>query len=253
MLTRLSMKLTPLAGEAPDWRHGSRLQGALLERIDPAYGDYLHRQGLHPYSQYVETTSQGPVWRLNTIGEEARREIIEPLLGGEDTFELDTGAKFIVADRSIKEVSRSSLVASFYEDNAPRSYTVAFLTPTAFRQNRRYSLWPDSRLICQSLMLKYGAATGDAGMTDDETLEELAAHTFVTRYRLRSLVFPLEGTVIPGFVGEATFRSDGTETMTRYLRLLLTFGEFSGVGIRGAMGMGAIRVRDKSRTVKAKE
>jgi CRISPR-associated endoribonuclease Cas6 len=35
--------------------------------------------------------------------------------------------------------------------------------------------------------------------------------------------------------------------MARYLRLLLSFGEFSGVGIKTAMGMGAMRIRRDKR------
>ena len=32
---------------------GSLLQGALMQHIDPAYGEVLHRSELKPYSQYI--------------------------------------------------------------------------------------------------------------------------------------------------------------------------------------------------------
>ena len=37
----------------------------------------------------------------------------------------------------------------------------------------------------------------------------------------------------------------GSETIARYIRLLFHFGEFSGVGIKTGMGMGAIRCGGK--------
>lgn len=36
----------------------------------------------------------------------------------------------------------------------------------------------------------------------------------------------------------------GTDTMVKYIRLLARFGEYSGVGIRTAIGMGGMRLKD---------
>ena len=37
-------------------------------------------------------------------------------------------------------------------------------------------------------------------------------------------------------------RIHGTDTMSRYARLLFRFGEYSGVGIKSSIGMGAMRI-----------
>ena len=38
---------------------GSLMQGVLMQRIDPAYGEILHRSELKPYSQYISFGEYG--------------------------------------------------------------------------------------------------------------------------------------------------------------------------------------------------
>lgn len=57
----------------------------------------------------------------------------------------------------------------------------------------------------------------------------------------------MEGIKIPSFIGEIGIRINGTDTMARYVKLLARFGEYSGVGIKTAMGMGAFRIKQKER------
>ena len=78
-------------------------------------------------------------------------------------------------------------------------------------------------------------------MFDEETLEALVEQSEIVRYRLQTIPFPLEKIKITGFVGNICIHVKGPETMARYIRMLLEFGEFSGVGIKTGMGMGAMR------------
>ncbi len=81
-------------------------------------------------------------------------------------------------------------------------------------------------------------------MCDQETLGQLTENSSIEKYRLRSTCFPLEGVKIPAFMGELGIYISGTETMARYARLLFRFGEYAGVGIKTAMGMGALRIKE---------
>lgn len=78
-------------------------------------------------------------------------------------------------------------------------------------------------------------------MYDEDTLEELINSSEIVRYRLNSTSFPLERVTIPSYKGSITIRVRGNDTISRYIRLLLTFGEYSGVGVKASIGMGAIR------------
>ena len=101
---------------------------------------------------------------------------------------------------------------------------------------------PDIRLLFGSLMRKYSASSKTVEMIDEETLDYIVSHTSISDFRIRSTRFPLEGIKIPSFMGEITLHFTGTDTMARYAKMLLEFGEFSGVGIKAGMGMGAIRI-----------
>ena len=241
VLANLSMLLD---GEGVDYRKSSVLQGALMERLDTEYVDFLHSQQMHPYSQYVSITEDGPVWHIQTLNAEAYENMIKKFMEGPFSFTLrHIGKEISIRQHQVKFLKKSDLLEEFYHEPASHSFQLEFLTPTAFRQNGRYVILPDIRLLCQSLMLKYSASSGMIDMMDEEALEQIVENSFITRHRIQSKPFPLEGTTIPGFMGSVTFRCKGTETMARYLRLLLTFGEFSGVGVKTAVGMGAMRVR----------
>ncbi len=93
-------------------------------------------------------------------------------------------------------------------------------------------------------MNKYSASSTDMEMYDAETLEQLVSNSEITQYKLRSVQFPLEGIKIPSFKGELTIKINGTITMAKYARLLARFGEYSGVGIKTAIGMGGLRLKE---------
>ena len=128
----------------------------------------------------------------------------------------------------------------FYEESASKYIEVIFETPTAFKRNGKYVFYPELHLLYQSLMNKYSASSENMSMIDEETLLQIENNSEIVRYRLQSIPFPMEGINVPGFIGSIRIRFSGTETMMRYIRLLLRFGEYSGVGIKTAIGMGAI-------------
>lgn len=98
-------------------------------------------------------------------------------------------------------------------------------------------------------MRKYDAASQKFEMMDEEVLEQLVRYSEIVRYHLRTVSFPMEGICINGFVGTIVIHMSGPETLTRYAHMLLSFGKYSGIGIKTGMGMGAMRLlerRDKS-------
>ena len=241
MLARLSMLLDT---KDIDYRKASLLQGVLLERLDTNYVDFLHQQQMHPYSQYVSRTDKGVVWQIQTLNKEAYEQIIVRFMNSPLDFELrHNGLRFAAMDQRLETIAISDLMAPFYNEQAVRSMTMDILTPTAFRQNGHYVILPDIRLICQNLMQRFSVVSGNMDMMDHEALAQIEDNTFVSKHRIQSRLFPLEGHSLPGFCGSVTLRCQGTETMVRYLRMLLNFGEFAGVGIKTAVGMGAMRLR----------
>ena len=54
--------------------------------------------------------------------------------------------------------------------------------------------------------------------------------------------FHLEGVKIASFMGSITIKIGGPQSLVNLVHLLMYFGEYSGVGIKTAIGMGKISV-----------
>ena len=243
MLAELSLKLRS-EHELGFW-HSSLLQGVLMEHASKAFAEKMHETGLHPYSQCVLVDhSKNVIWKIRTVDDEAYKGILEPWLSPTlKTFKIEKlDASVEIVERVLVTRDNGDLLERFYSGETDRSVRIRFDSPTAFKSNERYVFMPELHLIFGSLMRKYSTALSDMDMTDQETLDYIIEHTHISAYKLRSTLFPLEGAKIPSFMGEITLRFTGTDTMARYARLLLEYGEYSGVGIKTGIGMGAIKI-----------
>lgn len=229
------------------YQQSSNLQGVLMEQIDTDYAQELHQYSLNPYSQYAVKEKDKTVWYICTVNEEAYKNIILPL---EELKQITIRRKEIttnVVGRSIEILEESELMKQFYEESCDRYLNLQFCTPTAFKRDGKYVNYPDLRLVYGSLMRKYSAASEELDMYDEETLEELVRNSEIIRYRLQTMPFPLEKVQINGFVGNVCIKIKGTETLANYIRLLCRFGEYSGVGIKTSMGMGAMQLHRREK------
>ena len=222
------------------YQQSSNLQGVLMEQIDTDYAQELHQYSLNPYSQYVVKEKDKTVWYICTVNEEALEELKQITIRRK---EITTN----VVGRSIEILEESELMKQFYEESCDRYLNLQFCTPTAFKRDGKYVNYPDLRLVYGSLMRKYSAASEELDMYDEETLEELVRNSEIIRYRLQTMPFPLEKVQINGFVGNVCIKIKGTETMANYIRLLCCFGEYSGVGIKTSMGMGAMQLHRREK------
>ncbi len=244
MLAELRMKLEV---NKPDFGcyQSSNMQGILMGQIDVDYAELLHNQGLKPYSQFI-LNGEKKEWVVKTFTQRAYQEIIAPLLDSSFThcFIEKKDIHVQIQNKILKTIRKQELLDEFYSDACSRYLNLEFLTPTSFKSDGKYVIMPDMRYIYQSLMNKYSAASSDMEMYDKETLEQLTGNSHIVQYRLRSTYFPLEGIRIPSFKGEISVKITGTNTMAKYARLLSRFGEYSGVGIKTAMGMGGLRIKE---------
>ena len=238
----------------PEKRHGpyvaSLMQGVIMDRIDPAYARRLHDSSIHPYSQYVEEQEGEILWHIQALTREAEEEVIGPLLdssfkGAELLHRQET---LIAKDKMIRSTSYEELIEGFYLGDCGRNLNLQIRTPMAFKQNGKYCIFPTPRLIFQSLMLRFDACSPDSTIFSPDLLEEFASLTEIADYRLRSVRFSMEGVRIPSFMGDMRIRVRGPQQMANVAWMLAKFGEFSGIGIKTGMGMGAVRIKEKEIT-----
>lgn len=248
MLAKLQMRLRTKQEEFFSMEKASLFQGALMEQIDQSYVEELHRPGLHPYRQSLFLKDGAWIWEVAALNREACERILVPL--STETFTGFTiqhnQVKVSIETKTLSAEPYEKLFREFYEEESKGYYSVWFMTPTSFRKNGHYLFYPDLRCVFQSLMNKYTAASEEESMDSAETLQQLADTSRIMRYDLRSVLFQAEGVKIPAFKGNILIKNTGPQTLKNYLELLFRFGEYSGIGIKCAMGMGNIRIERRN-------
>lgn len=247
MLTRLEFVIKYDYEEKLTYQISSTMHGIIMDSINPDYGVILHDNGLKPFHQYVtKMTEDSFHWIICTMSKDAKEEIID-VLYERDTFELKHKNLILKVEekRIISEDSYENLIQRYYFEKQPRNITVQFLTPSAFKQKGRYVFMPDVKLIFQSLMNKYDAFSSEASIYDSDVLEHFENYISISNYNIRSVRFYLEGVKIPAFTGRITFHINGPEQLVNLANMLIRYGEYSGIGIKGAIGMGAYVVEGR--------
>ena len=232
-------------GEKIHFNMGSVLHGFLMESLPAPLVEYLHGIEVRPYSQYVFRENGVGYWRILALNQEMIEEI-EALLNTwqQEPVFLKQRQKFYTLalvqsskERSYREFSR----AFFLEQDPCRRVKVQFCTPSSFRVDSEYQMFPSIKLILASSCRKWNALSDDVVFDDEESLEMIGKDVSIQRYDLKSARFSLERIKIPSFVGEMELSIRGPEMTVRWINLLLAYAAFSGTGIKTALGMGGIR------------
>ncbi len=250
MFARLQLELQLESDEIISYQKAVLLQSVLMERVDPAYAERLHQSVLHPYRQSVVRRENKNIWTVCTTSGEAYQNILLPLQdSGFSEFVLEHDSRKVsVVDRWLEQIERKRFMEEYYLKDADRYFRILFKTPTAFKRQGEYVSFPDLRLIYQSLMKKYDASAEHETVESEELLEQLVQYSRIVRYDLHSCSYSVHGARVPAFMGQMQIRVAGPHAMVNFVSLLLHFGEYSGIGIKTAMGMGDFALADaKSR------
>lgn len=222
----------------------TKFQGFLMEKLEPDYVTWLHEQETNPYSLKIIHQKDKTLWSLHLLTDEAVKQIL-PVLLELKRVELHDLPTLMVESLSMQDLSSEQLF-EFFNENQDRSlFTIHFQTPTGFRSQGEYVLFPTMRLIFQSLMMKYARLVENRQDIEEETLDYLVKHSRITSYRLESSYFKVHGKKIPGFRGKLTFKITGPNTLKAYANMLLKFGEYSGLGMKTSLGMGGLELEER--------
>lgn len=237
MFSKLKIKIN-IDSKNIGYNSGSLFQGFLMENIMNNYADHLHNLKINPYSQYIERSKYGTYWNITTTNREAYEKIIIPLLSLDEIIIKDKDLELKILDRNLNIIKREDFIEkNLFESFDSREINFKFLTPTAFKKNNRYVIIPEPGLIFQSLIRKFDSS-GEEKIFSYDLLEEINNSVYISRYNLKSKLFYLEKTKIPGFIGSLSMRCETNKEIINILKLLNKFSEYSGTGIKSSMGMG---------------
>ena len=224
---------------------GSLLHGFIMENIDKDYASYLHKSMLHPYSQYIISSGEKVEWVVNTLDVETKKHILDILKSKKEIYLRHKEKTLQIISCNEQELKYDDLVKMYYIKDSKRQFKIRFLTPTSFKQNGKYCIFPTTRLIFQSLMMKFDNAAVNMEIFSKDILEDFENCTEIIRYNLRSTFFHLEGVKIPAFIGEVIINVRGPQQLSNLANMLIEFGTYSGVGIKTGMGMGGISTDER--------
>ena len=225
---------------------GSVMHGALMEIVGAGTAAWLHEISLRPYSQCVYWNRQRkiPVWRIGTLTEESYERIVLPLLncmGGQVYLRQKEYAVGLVSAEEICQSSYADLTqAVFQTARVPAGVELSLLTTMSFKKDGHYVLWPESYLFYQNLMHRWNTFSVQEKLEETGLEQVLAEAGCMTKYDLHSQAFSLEGRNLYGFCGQMRWRFYGNDMTRRIAAVLLSFAPYAGVGIKTALGMGAV-------------
>lgn len=223
----------------------SRFHGWLMEQIDADYALRLHTESFRPFSQYLYKNGEKWEWHINTLTFEADEKIGNLVLQKKEIDLDSSNAPIRILEKNWKEESIDDLLKKTYFTDSPNICTVELLTPTSFKRQGKYLLFPEVKLIFQSLLQKFAACDYKVSFGDGDILTEIQNKVEIIDYRLRTKKFYLEGTGIKGFQGNIRFKIYGPQAFINMVNFLLHFGGYAGIGIKTALGMGAAQISER--------
>ncbi len=225
---------------------GSILQGALMEIIGVETSKELHAEDSRPYTQFIyfDKNKNVPIWRVNVLNDWACEKILVPLEHQRQIFLRHKNYRVdFLEHQIISEESYDNLAERFMSNNAPIINGVAadFLTTTSFRRSGRYVIFPEIYLIVQSLLNRWNNFSDSFTVEGEDLPHILADFIKIQEYNFYNQSFLLEHQKIDGFCGKMNAIFEGERTTKNLLGLLFEYANYSGVGIKTAIGMGAIK------------
>lgn len=241
MLTQFRLHLSCEAPVPPQAEWAYRLYAILLTLAPEGFGALTHRDGRTPLSQYLRPLEDGSVlWTVNLLGEACEAALSGPL-ERLDRLSLDRETALSVLGRRLRRIRSADELLSLAAAGE-RLHHLRFCTPTAFKSRKRYQNLPTARLVLQSLSRAWNACNPAHPLVeeDGDALDALASGLVTRSFRLRDRSYSLKGSVIPGFTGSILLENRLEGDPRLRTDALLLFSEFSGVGIKTALGMGGV-------------
>lgn len=227
---------------------GSVLHGLIMQCIDTAYAEELHHCQIVPYHQYIyyDQDQQRAIWRVNAFSKAAVENIIRPIYHLPSKILLkQKGCHLLIEEcHIVLATDYKGLAAQFLEHGEIyRKASFQFLTCTSFKSDGEYMIFPDATRLYKGVIKRWNAFSTTEVFEYDELIEALCDHVYVMDYQLRMQKFSIDRKgVVQGFKGSYVLGFKRNTVLTRLAALMSYFGSLCGVGIKPALGMGAVQV-----------
>lgn len=250
MLKAINLEIKLPDNRKANFSMGSIMQGVLMEMVAPNIAEELHKIAIRPYTQhfYYDKVRDKNIWRITALNEYGVKNVLDSILEFDQKIYLKQ-KKYditIISKNIEQETTYKELVEKvFLSDELIRNYELNFLTTTSFKSQGEYQITPEIRWILQSLLNRWNLFSNEVSLDEKGLLEDLEKYLFLKKYNLHSEFFGLENTRIQGFRGNTVFGCKGPKNLRNLIVVLFTYANYSGIGIKTAMGMGGVKSKIK--------
>ena len=148
-----------------------------------------------------------------------------------------------IKDRTIlEETSYEDLIHKFWSSDV--FYTQAKLqcmSTTSFKVDKQYTIFPEAFRIYRYLLRQWNQFSTFGMLNPDSLLGDLENGVYIRDYNLRMGIYGLEGVTIRGFRGQVLMQFRQNVELQRVLSLLSYYSQYTGLGIKTALGMGGVK------------
>ncbi|MCW6679812.1 CRISPR system precrRNA processing endoribonuclease RAMP protein Cas6 [Aerococcaceae bacterium NML130460] len=244
MLKIYLLQLIPTeAVELPVEKLTVNLHGMLYHQLPHGIADAWHDAPVSPFTLF--TFSHHNTWHaiIKVMTQEAIRVFDNLLVENPTPQFVLRSAKLVPIEVRVLSTKECTLQQLNQPSSiSPTKVRLHFQSPTTFKVKGKYQLYPELRLIWQSLLMKYRWLADGEFESDEVLLAALVEATHITTSQIKNRYAVVHKSGIKGFVGSVDIAIDATEEVQQLLHQLLQLVEFTSIGIKGALGMGHIHV-----------
>ena len=173
MIQQIQLVLSPPNDVRIPQSWSYRLYGWLMSQISSEFGEQMHLQGEHPIAHFLcfSPEKQSLIWTVNLLND-AARQVVFPVLESAKEIPLHELTLPVSEVRISPAVSAEELIRSGRSHSETRA-KIAFLSPCAFKQSGRYTIFPQETLLLQSLIAHWNAAFPEYALIDPDALQAL--------------------------------------------------------------------------------
>ena len=238
MIQQIQLVLSPPNDVRIPQSWSYRLYGWLMSQISSEFGEQMHLQGEHPIAHFLcfSPEKHSLIWTVNLLNDVAR-QVVSPVLESAKEIPLHELTLPVSEVCTFPAVSAEELIRSGRSRSETRA-KIAFLSPCAFKQSGRYTIFPQETLLLQSLIAHWNAAFPEYALIDPDALQALQQGLHIVDYNLHTTRYLLKETRIPAFQGNVTIEARLAPPLLELWNALLSFASHGGVGIKTTLGMG---------------
>ena len=149
---------------------GYKLYAWLLTQIPSAAAEALHSQQDHPISQFVtfDKEKDTSIWNIHLLSTEACA-LFAPAIESIETISLHTGEISVVFKLPKTEIQFEDIIRQARQI-ASSCMEIQFRSAASFKQNGRYVIFPQEKLILQSLVNRWNSFCEEYPLCDPDAL-----------------------------------------------------------------------------------